>query len=177
VLQQCGKGLQNTALEMVLSGNYPAHTGWYWESTADRQKAQDALEDVGLADKADITLAALSGGELRRAEIARLLVQNPTLAMLDEPLNHLDIGQQLSVLQLLQQRFQRTGHALLMVLHDLNLARQLATHCLLLFGDGRWQAGTTQAIADVTTLSELMGYPLLEYDTPYGKRLSVDYPK
>ena len=176
VLQQPSTGLQNTTLDMVLSGRYPAHTGWYTDNAADRRIAYQALAEVGLSHKADVALTALSGGEHRRADIARLLVQNPTLAMLDEPLNHLDVSQQLNILQVLRHHFQTSEQALIMVLHDLNLARHIATHCLLLYGDGRWRAGTIQATANVSTLSELMGYPLLEYDTPSGKRLGVDYP-
>ena len=175
VLQHPSTGLQNTTLEMVLSGRYPAHTGWYWDNALDIGLAHQALAEVGLSDKADVALLALSGGELRRADIARLLVQNPTLAILDEPLNHLDIGQQLNIVQRLQQHFQTSDHALMMVMHDLNLARHIATHGLLLYGDGRWQAGPIHKVTGVDTLSELMGYALLEYDTPYGKRLGVDY--
>ena len=177
VLQHPSTGLQNTALEMVLSGRYPAHSGWYWDNATDVRLAHQALVDVGLGDKADVALSALSGGELRRVDIARLFVQNPTLAILDEPLNHLDIGQQLNIVQRLQQHFQTGDHALMMVMHDLNLARHIATHGLLLYGDGRWQAGPIQKVANVGTLSELMGYALLEYDTPYGKRLGVEYPE
>ena len=175
LVQQGNTGLQNTALELVLSGLYPHHASRYWENTADQQTAQQALADVGLANKAHTPLSALSGGELRRAEIARLLVHNPCLALLDEPLNHLDIGQQLSMLHLLQQRFQNTAQALVLVLHDLNLARQVATHGLLLFGDGRWQAGPIESIAQVSHLSALMRHPLTEFDTPYGKQLGVEY--
>lgn len=175
VLQHPSTGLQNTTLEMVLSGRYPAHTGWYWDNALDIDLAHQALAEVGLSDKADVALSALSGGELRRADMARLFVQDPILAILDEPLNHLDIGQQLHIVQRLQQRFQTGGHALMMVMHDLNLARHIATHGLLLYGDGRWQAGPIQEVADVDRLSELMGYALLEYDTPHGKRLGVDY--
>jgi iron complex transport system ATP-binding protein len=172
MLQHSHTGLQNTVLELVLTGAYPHHTGWYRDNAADQQVALCALAEVGLADKAHTQLAVLSGGELRRVEIARLLVQNPTLAMLDEPLNHLDIGQQVAMLRLLQQRFQTSQQALVLVLHDLNLARQIASHCLLLFSDGSWQAGETATVASADNLSALMDYPLIEFATPVGKQLS-----
>ncbi|MEL6721740.1 MAG: ABC transporter ATP-binding protein [Pseudomonadota bacterium] len=172
MLQQSHTGLQNTALELVLTGTYPHHTGWYRDNAADQQVALCALADVGLSDKVHTPLAVLSGGELRRAELARLLVQNPALAMLDEPLNHLDISQQFAMLPLLQQRFQTSHQALVLVLHDLNLARHIASHCLLLFGDGRWQAGETATVATVSALSALMDHPLSEFTTPMGKHLS-----
>ena len=172
MLQQSHTGLQNTALELVLTGAYPHHPGWYREQAADQEIAQNALANVGLADKADAPLAVLSGGELRRTEIARLLVQNPTLAMLDEPLNHLDINQQITMLHKLQQHFQTRQQALVLVLHDLNLARHIASHCLLLFRDGHWLAGKTATIATASALSALMDHPLTEFSTPAGAQLS-----
>ncbi len=175
LLQQSHTGLQNTALELVLTGTYPHHAGWYQEDATDQQAARHALACVGLDRQAHTPLAALSGGELRRAEIARLLVQNPTLAMLDEPLNHLDISQQMEMLHLLQQHFQNRQQALVLVMHDLNLARHIASHCLLLFSDGHWQAGETATVASVRALSDLMDYPLIEFRSPVGRQLSC-YP-
>jgi iron complex transport system ATP-binding protein len=95
--------------------------------------------------------------------------------MLDEPLNHLDIGQQITILRLLLQRCRNGEKALLLVLHDLNLARQVASHALLLHGDGRWQAGDAKTLTSPATLSRLLGYPLQEFDTPGGWQLGIDF--
>ena len=168
-------GFHSTTLEMALSGGYAHRAGWGVESAADIEQAKQALEAVGLQALAEQPLEFLSGGELRRAEIARLLIQKPKLAMLDEPLNHLDIGQQLAMLRLLREQFCTQDHALLLVLHDVNLARRIATHLLLLNGQGRWQTGPVQELGDATNLSACLGYPLYEADTPQGKILEIDY--
>jgi len=175
VFQHSHAGFHSTALEMALSGGYSHRNAWGYENDNEIKTALQALQAVGLAKLPDQPLDSLSGGELRRAEIARLLVQSPWLAMLDEPLNHLDIGQQISMLKLLREHFATAGRSLLLVLHDINLARRIASHLLLLKGDGQWQAGTTSELGDATTLGDLLGYPLLGSRTPQGEMLEIDY--
>ena len=175
VFQHSDPGFHSTTLEMALSGGYPHRGGWGWESAQEVSRARQALQSVGLEALAERPLESLSGGELRRAEIARLLVQRPAVAMLDEPLNHLDLAQQLVMLRLLRQRFTVQGHALLLVLHDLNLARRVASHLLLLHGDGRWQAGPVAQLGDAQTLGELLGYPLQELRTAHGPLLGIAF--
>jgi len=175
VFQHSDAGFHSTTLQMALSGGYANHAGWGWENETQTATALDALDAVGLRGLADRPLESLSGGELRRAEIARLLVQQPALAMLDEPLNHLDIGQQIAMLRLLLQRCRNQQQALVLVLHDLNLARQVASHVLLLYGDGHWQAGEAAALGNAETLTRLLGYPLREIETPGGRQLGIDF--
>ena len=173
VFQHSERGFRQSVLEMVLGGAY-ARSHWGWEQPGDLQLAETALAQVGLGALRDAPLQQLSGGELRRAEIARLLLQNPQLAMLDEPLNHLDVGQQVGMLRLLQ-RFSGDGHALLLVLHDINLARHAASHLLLIYGNGRWQAGPRDALDNAETLSELFGYPLIDLHAGNTRLTEIDF--
>ncbi|BDR09769.1 ABC transporter ATP-binding protein [Comamonas thiooxydans] len=87
-------------------------------SSVDRSIVRDALRDVGLLSKANSNWSTLSGGERQRAHIARALAQQPRLLLLDEPCNHLDVHQQLSLLQLIQ----RLPITKVVALHDLNQA-------------------------------------------------------
>ncbi len=174
VFQHGMPGLHNSALELVLAGGYAGRTHW-WDTPEEIAAARQALRAVGLEALAEQDSNTLSGGELRRAEIARLLLQNPDLALLDEPFNHLDIGQQVAMLRLLRQHFTRDGHALVLVAHDPNLARQAASHCLLLHGDGRWQAGRAAETATREALSALFGHPLQEYQGPAGPLWGVNW--
>ncbi len=159
VFQHGNPGLHNSTLELVMSGHHPHRQHW-WDTPEELAAARHALGQVGLAEQAAQNAQTLSGGELRRAEIARLLVQNPALAMLDEPFNHLDIAQQVAMTRLLGAHFTRDGRALLMVVHDINMASGIASHCLLLHGDGRWRAGRAREILNRETLSELFDHPL-----------------
>ena len=80
-------------------------------------------------------LATLSGGEQRRAAIARLLVQAPSIYLLDEPTNHLDPAQQLGILERLRA-LARAGASVVASLHDPNLALRFADRIWLLSGTG-----------------------------------------
>jgi iron complex transport system ATP-binding protein len=122
--------------ESVLLGRH-AHLG-FWEThgTDDAARAAGALAEVGLAAFAARELATLSGGEQRRAAIARLLVQAPAIYLLDEPTNHLDPSQQIGILEH-ARRLARAGAAVLASLHDPNLALRFADRAWLLAGNGR----------------------------------------
>ena len=126
---------QGSLRESVLLGRF-AHLG-FWEAAgaADAQRVTRALADVGLESFAERELGTLSGGEQRRAAIARLLVQSPSIYLLDEPTNHLDPAQQLAILDNLR-RLTRDGAAVIASLHEPNLALRYADRACLLSGKG-----------------------------------------
>jgi iron complex transport system ATP-binding protein len=126
---------QGSLFESVLLGRH-AHLGfWQTNGVADEQRAAQALGEVGLAALGARALATLSGGEQRRAAIARLLVQAPAIYLLDEPTNHLDPAQQIGILDH-ARRLARGGAAVLASLHDPNLALRFADRAWLLPGTG-----------------------------------------
>jgi iron complex transport system ATP-binding protein len=126
---------QGSLQENALLGRF-AHLG-FWEAAgaADTQRVARALADVGLEAFADRELGTLSGGEQRRASIARLLVQAPSIYLLDEPTNHLDPAQQIGILDNLR-RLTRDGAAVIASLHEPNLALRYADRACLLSGNG-----------------------------------------
>jgi len=154
-----------TVLETVLTGRHPHLGHWGWEDAHDLAVARRALQAVDLAGLEARPLASLSGGERRRLGIATLLTQAPRLALLDEPTNHLDLHHQVVLLERLRNTFTIDGRATLVVLHDVNLALRCADHLLLLYGDGRWDSGTTAELATAERLSALYRHPLQAVDT------------
>jgi heme ABC exporter ATP-binding subunit CcmA len=101
-----------------------------------RAKAARALECVGLAERGSDRPRELSRGLLQRASIARALVHEPSLLLLDEPFTGLDAPAAERLRELLHERSQR-GLGLLLVSHHLDEAWHLATHVAVL-GGGRW---------------------------------------
>jgi putative ABC transport system ATP-binding protein len=87
-------------------------------SAADRQRALDLLEQVGLADRRDAYPDRLSGGEQQRVAVARALVHDPQLVLADEPTGNLDADTGRQVLDLLDTLTRRAGKNLLMVTHS-----------------------------------------------------------
>jgi iron complex transport system ATP-binding protein len=136
---------QGSLFENVLLGRF-AHLG-FWEPSGaeDAGRARRALADVDLDALGERELATLSGGEQRRAAIARLLVQEPAIYLLDEPTNHLDPAQQLGVLEHLRG-LTRAGACVIASLHDPNLALRFADRLWLLSGSGPVQALTNDSL-------------------------------
>lgn len=151
---------QGTLRESVLLGRF-AHLGlWDAAGAADDVRVAQALEATALEPFAGRELATLSGGEQRRAAIARLLVQAPSIYLLDEPTNHLDPAQQLGILDKLRA-LTRGGAAVVASLHEPNLALRFADRVCLLASDGAAQVIPCAAL-DTARLRRLYGLGYLQ---------------
>lgn len=168
LLQMEETGFPGNLFESIMSGRHPHLGYWGWESETDLQITRDAIHAFGLSDLERRSTNALSGGERRRMDMATLLAQQPLLALLDEPSNHLDPGQQIACLDLLTGYFQQSGHALIMALHDINLAMRYCDHLLLLQGNGNCLAGPVKEIATTEHISELYQHPMSCLQGPHG---------
>jgi len=158
----------STVLDTALTGRHPHIKPWQWESETDKQHARDALAKMELSDFEQRSIDQLSGGERQRLAIATLLTQNPDVMLLDEPTNHLDIQHQIASLQLLQNLALEQQKALLMTLHDMNLAQRFCSHALLLFGQGEVMSGTVDTMLNSDNLSRLYHYPIHTIDAEQG---------
>lgn len=152
------------AIETVLSARHPFHDTHYWESQTDIDIAMAALHELDVADLAQRDVRSLSGGERQRVAIAALLAQDAHLMLLDEPANALDLAHQVSVMQLFSRLCREFGKAVVMVSHDLNLAHRIATHALLMMGDGSWLAGPIEQVMTADQLSLCLGHPIERFE-------------
>lgn len=159
-----------TVLETVLIGRHPHLQRWRWETPRDIALARAALRGVGLDGMEARLLATLSGGERQRLALATVLTQDPALYLLDEPTNHLDLHHQIVLLDTFTRLAREHGKALLMALHDVNLAARFCSHLLLLFGAGETLLGPTQAVLNETHLQRLYGHPIAAVSGPDGRR-------
>ncbi len=170
--QHQGDAFAATVLETVLIGRHPHLSRWEWESEADRDRAQAALLAVGLEGFAAREIHTLSGGERQRVALATLLVQQPRVYLLDEPLAHLDLNHQIAVLELMSRRVRQEGSALVMVLHDINLALRFSDRALLLYGDGVHEGGDSDEVLEADRLTRLYGHPVCAMESQ-GRRWFV----
>ena len=120
------------------------------------------LAAVGLDGFERRRYRTLSGGERQRARIAQLLVQDPQLFLLDEPLQHLDLRHQVAVLRLFGSLARGHGKAVFMVLHDALWPVQACSHALLLYENGVSEAGPVSNLLTQDRLERLYGCPLRE---------------
>ena len=160
-----------TVYESVLLGRTP-HLGWLGRAgEGDRQRVQRALEQTQLLPLAKRYVGELSGGEQQRVLLARALAQDTPVMLLDEPTTHLDLQHRESLIRMIRDLALKKNLAILMVLHDLNLAALYAQRVALLVA-GRLEAtGTAAEVLTEARLSQVYQMPVRvilhpEYGTP-----------
>ena len=160
-----------TVWQTVLLGRTP-YLNWLGKlMPEDRQRVIWALERTSTLPLKDRLVGELSGGEQQRVMLARALAQETPILLLDEPTSHLDINHQAHLLDLVVELTQENNLAVLMALHDLNLAA-LYSHRIILLVEGRIQAfGVPREVLTPTLLSSAYQLPLNvithpDYGTP-----------
>ncbi|EIM76994.1 ABC transporter [Nitratireductor aquibiodomus RA22] len=118
--------------ELVELGGYARYSLFGGPSDADRKAFLNALATVGLSDMGHLPVNRLSGGQRQRAWIAMVLAQDADIILLDEPVNHLDLRFQYSVLELVRDLTIQRGKTVISVLHDLNLAATFADDVVIM---------------------------------------------
>ena len=118
--------------DMVLMGRNPYHSFWQSAGKEDSRIVLDILQQTHLIDLKERLFTELSGGEQQRALLARAMAQQTEIMLLDEPLTNLDIVHQFEILDILADLNKRQKTTIIMVLHDLSLAKNYAQKALLL---------------------------------------------
>lgn len=130
--QESSTAFAFTVMEMVLMGRAPHLGALRLEGARDIGIAREALEHFDLTRLASRAINELSGGERRRVFLARVLAQEPTIALLDEPTAFLDLKHVAEIFARLAQVRAGRRMAVIATLHDLNAAAQYADRILLL---------------------------------------------
>jgi iron complex transport system ATP-binding protein len=168
-----------TIAEMVLMGRSPHHQGWggwHWEDSQDWAVAQKAMEELDVAHLGNRLVTEVSGGERQRAVIARALVQEPQILLLDEPTAFLDLHHQLDIARIIKRLNRDRGLTVVLVSHDLNLASQYCDQVLLL-NHGRLAAmGSPQTVIKPEVIEAVYGCSVLVDRHPQSGRPRVSLP-
>jgi iron complex transport system ATP-binding protein len=158
--------------EVVLMGRTPHLGAFAFESPADLERAQQALERMGVAHLADRSILEVSGGERQLVMVSRALVQDPRALIFDEPTAFLDLAHRVQVLGAVRE-LARDGRAALVVTHDLTLAARFCDR-LALLADGRvLAAGPPAEVLDPQRLREAYGVEAQVVPGPDGAPLVV----
>jgi iron complex transport system ATP-binding protein len=155
--------------EYVLQGRYPHGRRLRFESEEDCLMAGNALAQVGAETLRDRWMDQLSGGEKQRVILARALAQQPSLLLLDEPTQHLDIGGKVELLRRLRRLADETRHTVLVVTHELDLAAEFSDRIVLLHNGKCLRVGTPAEVYERDLLEEVFQAPLEIQTRPGGR--------
>lgn len=159
-----------TVFESVLLGRAP-HTSWR-PSRADRERVAEVLEALEMGDIAMRSLDELSGGQRQKVRIARLLVQDPAVMVLDEPTASLDLRHRLDVLGLVRRHVRRRDAVGIVAMHDIELAARFADTVALLHDGTVYASGPPTTVLTEDAIETVYGVAAtVEFE---GDRLHVD---
>jgi len=150
--------------ETVSLGRYAYSQGLLKNLSAeDREIIEDILKKLDIWDSKDCMIDELSGGTLQRVFLARTLVQNPEIILLDEPSNHLDLKHQIELLKFLKTWIKENNKTLISVFHDLNLARLFSDTAIILNNGILAANGKIEDVLNSGILSEVYGIDIRSF--------------
>jgi len=173
VLQQGGlPPLSFTVEEVVGLGRFPYQSWLGFEAGSSETTIDEALEMMGLSKLRHRKLDQLSGGERQRVALAKIIVQEPTILLLDEPTTYLDIGYQQSIMEVVQSWQKRKELLVIAVLHDLNLASMYCDELIALHNGTVYCQGSPDTVMQTSIINTLY-----EADTIMINHPKLDVPQ
>lgn len=151
-----------SALDTVMTAKFAALEPW-WHSyePADRVRAEECLVRLGVGRLAERTIGTLSSGERQRVMLARALMNEPAVVVMDEPMARLDLGGRESVVASLSRLVDDPNSPpLVLVTHHLDEVPRGATHALLLREGRMLASGPIDRVLDDDSLSRCFGVDL-----------------
>lgn len=157
-----------TCEDIVATGRYPYTGRLGILSQEDRRKVHSAMELVHAADLRDRDFTAISDGQRQRVLLARAICQEPEVIVLDEPTSFLDIRHKLELLSILKDMVLEKNLAVIMSLHELDLAQKISDIVVCVHGDQIERFGPPEEIFTNEYIHSLYGITSGSYNADFG---------
>ena len=157
-----------TCGDVVATGRYPYTGRMGILSAEDRQKVREAMELVHAHELYDCDFSRISDGQRQRVLLARAICQDPEVIVLDEPTSFLDIRYKLELLSTLKQLVRERQLAVILSLHEIDLAQKVSDYVLCVRGNSVDRFGTPEEIFSGGYITELYGISTGSYSAVFG---------
>lgn len=157
-----------TCEDVVSTGRYPYTGALGILSAKDREKVHEAMEMVHALDLKDRDFTAISDGQRQRVLLARAICQEPEVIVLDEPTSFLDIRHKLELLSILKRMVLENDLAVIMSLHELDLAQKISDMVICVHGDHIEKYGPPEEIFTNAYIHKLYGMTSGSYNASFG---------
>ena len=135
-----------TVFDYVMLGRNPYQTPWEMQRAEDKEIVEEMLQKCNVWHYRDTLMQSLSGGERQRVMIARAMAQQTGIMLLDEPLSNIDVTHKFEIMDILRQLNEEQQVTVLIILHDLSIAKAYSKQVLLLKEGGIQQFGDKSAV-------------------------------
>ncbi len=152
-------GLDCTVEQSITYGRYPWNK-FKLNAEIEKSLIETAINKMQLNDLRHKSIQEISGGELRKVEIATILAQNSGVLMLDEPLNHLDLSFRYVLMNLLKQLSEKK--LIIMVTHDIQYVKSYCSNVLFLLNNGQYIYGKTKNMMTKNNINKMLEINLPE---------------
>lgn len=157
-----------TCQDVVATGRYPYTGALGILGEEDRRKVREAMELVHALELKDRDFNAISDGQKQRIMLARAICQEPELIVLDEPTSFLDVKHKLEFLSILKKLVRENQVAVIMSLHELDLAQKISDQVICVKGDRIARYGTPEEIFTSEYIGELYDMETGAYNAAFG---------
>ena len=168
MLTQAPRTELTSCFELVSGGRYPYTGRLGLLSREDREKVRGALELVGAETLADRDFSKISDGQRQRVLLARAICQEPDIILLDEPTSFLDIRGKAELLDILRRLARERHVAILMSLHELDLAQKVSDRVACVGENGITMVGAPEEVFTAAQIQNLYHIAKGSYDPVYG---------
>jgi len=165
-----------TIRDLVLMGRFPYTGSLQNYSREDRDKVDSVLEQLDLYKVRKKMFSQLSGGEKQRVSIARVLVQETDVILMDESFSHLDINHQIEIMDIVSGINRKAGKTIILVSHNINLAAEYCDRVILIKSGRIFKDGPPKEIICKENLHQLYGMELQIVTNPQTGNPYLLYP-